>query len=117
MTCRQRDDITLLLRNFSFQLTPTSATNTLRSLYGTYNLSGGGDSMMIRANTSGWNDTLTEGASLTSSESSEQPKSGQSLNAVIDEEGRIGPYVDFTNFYQAVHKAKEDGTIPQDAVY
>lgn len=61
------------------------------------------------------NETLTE-ASLTSSDSSEQPKSNQS-HMFVDEEGRIAPYVDFTSFYQAVQKAKDEGTIPKDAVY
>ena len=116
--CRQRDDITLLLRNFTFQLTPASSSNTLRSLYSTYNVAAGGDSMMLGGgnNASSWNDTLTEAVSLASSDS-EQAKSGQSSRIVLDDEGRVGPYVDFTSFYQAVIKAKEDGTIPQDAVY
>ena len=60
-------------------------------------------------------ETLTE-ASITSSESSEQIKSNQS-QMLLDEEGKIGPYVDFTSFYQAVRKAKDEGTIPEDAIY
>jgi hypothetical protein len=60
-------------------------------------------------------ETLTE-ASITSSESSEQIKSNQS-QMFLDEEGKIGPYVDFTSFYEAVRKAKEEGTIPEDAIY
>jgi len=61
-------------------------------------------------------ETLTE-ASITSSESSEQIKSNQSQNMLLDEDGKIVPYVDFTSFYQAVRKAKDEGTIPEDAIY
>lgn len=124
--CCQRDDITLLLRNFNFKLTPPSASNTLRSFYGTYNLGAGGDyfthgakfdSPAASCATNIGNDTLTE-ISVTSSESSEQqPKSSKAQKVVLDSEGRIEPYVDFTSFYQAVEKAKKDGTVPSDAIY
>jgi hypothetical protein len=36
---------------------------------------------------------------------------------LLDEEGKIAPYVDFTAFYQAVQRAKDEGTIPADAKY
>lgn len=63
------------------------------------------------------NDTLTE-VSATSSESSEQqPKSNQSNKVVLDEEGKIAPYVDFSSFYEAVRQAQEKGTIPKDSFY
>ena len=63
------------------------------------------------------NETLTE-ASIRSTETSlEQLKLVQSQNMLLDDEGRIGPYVDFTNFCQGVRKAKDEGRIPEDAVY
>lgn len=60
-------------------------------------------------------ETLTE-ASITSSDSLEQPKPNKH-QAALDAEGRIAPYVDFGDFYQAVHKAKDEGSIPLDSVY
>ncbi len=62
-------------------------------------------------------ETLTEASITSSTESSEQIKSNQSQNMRLDEDGRIGSYVDFTSFYQAVRKAKDEGTIPEDAIY
>lgn len=62
-------------------------------------------------------ETLTEASITSSTESSEQIKSNQSQNMLLDEDGRIGPYVDFTSFYQSVRKAKDEGTIPEDAIY
>lgn len=66
------------------------------------------------------NGTLTEmftEASITSSDSSEQMKSNQSSSMFLDDDGRIAPYVDFSSFYQAVKKAKDEGTIPENAIY
>lgn len=66
------------------------------------------------------NGTLTEmftEASITSSDSSEQMKSNQSSSMFLDDDGRIAPYVEFNGFYQAVKKAKNEGMIPEDAIY
>ena len=123
--CCQREDITLLIRNFNFQLSaPMSASSTLRSYSASFNTNSNDsllqgskfDSQLYTLSSNSINETLTE-ASITSSESSEQLKSIQSQNMLLDDEGRIGPYVDFTSFYQGVRKAKDEGTIPEDAVY
>ena len=123
--CCQREDITLLIRNFNFQLSaPMSASSTLRSYSASFNTNSNDslvqgskfDPQLYTLSSNSINETLTE-ASITSSESSEQLKSIQSQNMLLDDEGRIGPYVDFTSFYQGVRKAKDEGTIPEDAVY
>ena len=62
------------------------------------------------------NSTLTE-ASVTSSDSLEQAKPNNKNQTALDEQGRIAPYVDFSEFYQAVQKSKDDGSIPTDSVY
>lgn len=120
MICSQRDDITLLIRNFNFQLSiPMSPSGTLRSYSMSFNANSESsvkfDSQLYTLS-SNINETLTE-ASITSSDSSEQLKSTQSQNVQLDEEGRIGAYVDFSSFYQAVQKAKDEGKIPKDAKY
>ncbi len=63
-------------------------------------------------------DTLIE-TSITSSESSEQPppKSSLSHKVVLDAEGKIAPYVDFTDFFVAVQTAKDNGVIAADVKY
>ena len=101
-----------------------SASSTLRSYSASFNTNSNDslvqgskfDPQLYTLSSNSINETLTE-ASITSSESSEQLKSIQSQNMLLDDEGRIGPYVDFTSFYQGVRKAKDEGTIPEDAVY
>ena len=101
-----------------------SASSTLRSYSASFNTNSNDslvqgskfDPQLYTLSSNSINETLTE-ASITSSESSEQLKSIQSQNMLLDDEGRIGPYVDFTNFCQGVRKAKDEGRIPEDAVY
>jgi len=115
-----RDDLTLLLRNFNFKLSPLSSSSTLRSyLSSTFSVNGDSGLYSTKSDTisladsNSPNETLTE-ASNTSSDSSELPKSKK---VVLDDECKVTPYVDFTCFYQAVQKAKEDKIIPLDARY
>jgi len=115
--CCHREDLTLLLRNFHFKLSTTSGSSTLRSYYNTFNLDGDssqstGTSFPIETDIGSPAETLTE-TSLTASTKDDQKQS----KIVIDGEGRVKPYVDFTCFYQAVRKAKDDGIIPLDATY
>lgn len=127
MECCQRDDITLLLRNFNFQLfVPISPSGTLRNSQASLNPNnseslklGWKFNSLLNTLSSNANETLTE-ASIASSDSSEQLKSTRSQNLSSLEEDpneRIPPYVDFTSFYEAVQKAKDRGTIPKDAKY
>lgn len=129
LMCCQHEDITLLIRNFNFQLSsPASASSTLRSYHPSLNANTSDpfamglkfDSQIEVLPSSSINGTLTEiftEASITSSDSSEQMKSNQSSSMFLDDDGRIAPYVDFSSFYQAVKKAKDEGTIPENAIY
>ena len=121
--CCNREDMTLLVRNFNFELsTPTSASSTLRSQSTSFNANsesfvlGSRFDPQLYSFSNNINETLTE-ASIATSDSSDQMKSTQSQNVMLDEDGRIAPYVDFTNFYQAVRKAKTEGVIPEEAIY
>ena len=124
--CCQREDITLLIRNFNFQLSaPLSASSTLHSYRVAFNRNSNDSFVqgsksypqLYTSSSNSVNETLTE-ASIRSTETSlEQLKLVQSQNMLLDDEGRIGPYVDFTSFCQGVRKAKDEGRIPEDAVY
>ena len=115
-----RDDLTLLLRNFNFKLSPLISTSTLRGyLNNSFSVNGDSGLYSTKSDTisltgsNSPNETLTEGSN-TSSDNSEISKSKK---IVLDDENKVTPYVDFTCFYQAVQKAKEDKIIPLDARY
>ncbi|XP_035216027.1 TGF-beta-activated kinase 1 and MAP3K7-binding protein 1-like [Stegodyphus dumicola] len=130
--CQNRDDITLLVRNFNYPLrnahtsSPSisnqipvvneqkkqniSENNTLsdvRSLESSYvKSSHESETQSIFMN---------DGTSLTTSSESGPQLLFQSANNIsLDEDGRVKPYVDFSDFFAAVEEAYKAGLVPED---
>lgn len=111
--CSRREDITLLVRNFNFQLADCSGNSTLRT-FNSFTSQQPENHPRFRLPSSCA--TLTR-TSLTSSESSVLVKANAFNRITLDEQGKVEPYVDFTQFYQLVEHAKQQGIIPQDKLY
>lgn len=102
---QKRDDITLLVRNFNQLLlkAPQPSPNGLRSLNPFLQQEWPRDN----------NETITS-----SSASQGPPKLFQENNTgqtlTLDEQQRIKPYVDFSDYYAEVDKARKRGDLPPD---
>ena len=88
--CQQREDITLLLRNFNYPMPNAQSTQ---------------DTV----------DTNRTNTSSIDTESSDAVAAAYSQRRVeVGADGRVKPYVDFSDFYNAVEEAKEAGLITED---
>lgn len=119
-----RDDITLLVRNFNFPLPhapashgtpspnmppdPTAATNQLPWFVDRVVAGGGGATSSEDGAESQLNDTNTSTATSTTTSTSTAPPTNN------DSDKRIKPYVDFSDFFRNVEKAKLEGCLPEE---
>ncbi|GFQ63969.1 TGF-beta-activated kinase 1 and MAP3K7-binding protein 1 [Trichonephila clavata] len=133
--CQKRDDITLLVRNFNCSL-PNALESSINSVnqpsplltsdsnkqnvseHNTLSDIQSMDTSFAKSDYSGDIDlmSINDGISLTSSSES----AGRQVlfqfagNMSLDEEGRIKPYVDFSEFYAAVEDAYKSGLVPEE---
>lgn len=102
----KREDITLVLRNFNFPMpnamkSPTKPTVQFNT-------------QVITNTNSSTQKTLTN----LNTNSTVRTNTTSSSDAKPDSEDEMGPdqripgYVDFTNFYKSLEKARKDGTVP-----
>lgn len=114
---RDRDDITLLVRNFNFPMpnamdSPTGGQvrfNPIVSMapVGTYE----GSTNENEENESEIT-TNDEGQSTEDTTTTDSSDAFGDGNAMINRNERVDPYVDFTEFYQNFERAKANGTLP-----
>ncbi len=94
--CKQREDMTLLIRNFNYPL-PNAGMST-NELY----LS---PQQSLVDNMGTLDDSTYDGETNASSTwSTESPPRRPQAELPLDENGKIAPYVDFTEFYEAIKK-------------
>lgn len=117
--CGKRDDITLLVRNFNYPL--PNAINSPTNPVVRFN------PIVTTVPSASWNiyEESTENSvsnTITSNTYEEETndKSGSETSSDIfsinqnpvDKNSRIKPYVDFTDFYNNVEKARQEGRLP-----
>ncbi|XP_067007511.2 TGF-beta-activated kinase 1 and MAP3K7-binding protein 1 [Anabrus simplex] len=119
----QRDDITLLVRNFNYPMpnalsSPTSAvvhfnpvvTMVSSSSWGAGEETSTTENSLTDATTTNTTDDQNNDTSTTESSSDLFPPRPNPL----DRNSRIEPYVNFSDFYANVEKARLEGTLPSD---
>ncbi|KAG8175372.1 hypothetical protein JTE90_021479 [Oedothorax gibbosus] len=125
--CQKRDDITLLVRTFNCSL-PNAHSNALDRSFSSSSLNKTvsdqeASNSLTFDNTNSEKGSVedniifsNEDMSLTSSTESAGPQVlFQPLtNMSLDEDGKVKPYVDFSDFYAAVEEAYKSGLVTED---
>ncbi|CAL1263439.1 unnamed protein product [Larinioides sclopetarius] len=130
--CQKRDDITLLVRNFNCHLgnsvSTTSESNPVvqanevskqnMSEYNTLSDIQSMDTSFVKTEYSDEVNPMTENDATSFTSTGDSP--GRQVlfqvsgNMSLDDEGRIKPYVDFSEFFDAVEEAYKNGQVPEE---
>jgi len=114
MTTGKRDDITLLVRNFSFPLphalkSPTSQSVRFNPVVQTAPISIPDNEDFSSTDTGVTDENFDTSTTETSTTSDIYPPGAR----ITDPNARIKPYVDFSEYYKNVEKRKQEGTLPE----
>jgi len=114
MITGKRDDITLLVRNFSFPLphalkSPTSQSVRFNPVVQTAPISIPDNEDFSSTGTGVTDENFDTSTTETSTTSDLYPPGTR----ITDPNARIKPYVDFSEYYKNVEKRKQEGTLPE----
>ncbi|GLH04118.1 Probable protein phosphatase CG10417 [Gryllus bimaculatus] len=117
----RRDDMTFLVRNFNFAMpnalnSPTNAVVRFNPVVTTVSSSswGAGEDTTTTENTDTCGTNTTEDQNNDTSTTESSSDLFPARTNPTDKDKRIEPYVDFSDFYQNIEKARREGTLPTD---